>query len=635
MIENKNVWVYDIETLKSCFTYIAINVDTNEIVKYVIHKDRDDSLALIDHLKSIKGQIAFNNIGFDYPVIHEFLDNIRFKYNTPEETINELYVKAQSIISEQNKGTFGFDHFKKTLKEYEYIIPQLDLFRIWHFNNAARKTSLKALQIAINYPNVMECDIPFNKEDITLEEVENILEYNLNDVLSTLEIYKLTLDKIKLRKEIKLLTNINCLNYPDVKTGEEIILTNYCNLTNTDKWDIKKLRTRRSEIVLNDAIFNYINFKSKEFNELLKWFKSLILKDTFNISKSIIYKEFKYDYGLGGIHGCIKPGVYESDNDYFIIDCDVSSLYPSIAINNNVYPKHLGKEFLTVYNNILIDRLKAKQEGNKTINEAYKLALNGAYGKTNDQYSFLYDPLMTMTITCNGQLLLTMLCEQLVDNISDLTVLQVNTDGITVKIHKDYISTYYSICSKWEIDTKLALEYVNYSKMVIMDVNNYCSVTDKNKIKQKGLFVINKELHQDNSFKIIPIALQEYFVNNTPIEQTIKNHSNIYDFCGRQKFNSDSYGEIKYVSIDISNNPVIKVEKQQKNVRYFISNKGSTFIKKYTKGSTEFIHKGYNITIFNKYIEKSMTDYNINYKWYIKETQKIIEQIETKQLQLL
>lgn len=291
--------------------------------------------------------------------------------------------------------------------------------------------------------------------------------------------------------------------------------------------------------------------------------------------------------------------------------------------------------FLTVYNQILVDRVKAKQEGNKTINEAYKLALNGAYGKTNDKYSFLYDPLMTMSITCNGQLLLTMLCEQLVDGISDLTILQVNTDGITVKIHKDYLPLYYSICSKWEKHTELSLEYVEYSKMVIMDVNNYCSKSIDNKIKQKGLFVINKELHQDNSFKIIPIALQEYFINNISIEQTITNHKNIYDFCGRQKFNSDSYGEIKHVGNDSFGNSIIETQKQQKNVRYYISNNGSTFVKQYNKGSSEFINKGYRVTIFNKYVDKQFEQYDINYLFYIKECQKIINTIETKQLQLL
>lgn len=297
---NKNVWLYDLETLKSCVTYVAVNVHTNEIVKFVLHKDKFELSELINHLNICKGQIAFNNLSFDYPILHYIL--IKFKnYNINSykyentQIIELIYNEAQRLIQSSFIKSFN------NIKSKEVMIPQLDLFKIWHFDNAARKSSLKALQIAINYPNVMECTIPFDKEDITSIEVDEILEYCLNDVLSTLEIYNLTLDKIKLRKEIKSLTGINCLNYPDVKIGEEIILTNYCKLTNTNKWEIKKLRTYRPIIELNKCIFDYIEFESKEFNQLLEWFKSLVLTDTLNISKSIVYKGFKYDYGLGGI----------------------------------------------------------------------------------------------------------------------------------------------------------------------------------------------------------------------------------------------------------------------------------------------------------------------------------------------
>ena len=152
------------------------------------------------------------------------------------------------------------------------------------------------------------------------------------------------------------------------------------------------------------------------------------------------------------------------------------------------------------------------------------------------------------------------------------------------------------------------------------------------KIKYKGVFEIEKEYHKDNSFKIIPIALSNYFVNGTPIENTITNHKNIYDFCGRQKFGRDSYGTIHYTGKDSNNNPVEIVEKQQKNVRYYITNKGCTFIKNYNKGTNEIVNKGYQVTIFNQYFESD--NYNINYNFYIRECKKILDVIENKQLML-
>lgn len=644
-IINRNLWVYDIETLASCFTYTAINIDTNEQVKYVIHKEKDERILLYNHLKECKGQIGFNNISFDYPVIHYFLE-IYTGYTT-EELIENLYRKAQNIISDQIK-----DGFSNYFNPKDYKIQQLDLFKIWHYNNKARTTSLKSLQISMNYPNVMEMPIHHSKEDISLEEVDEILEYNLNDVLSTFEFYKKSKDKINLRKQLNEKYKLNCINYSDSKIGEQLILKLYCLATyksndtqfNWTKFyeymkEVKQLRTYRPSIKLEKCIFDYIKFESKEFNELLNTFKTKTVSELKgSIEESVIYKGFKYSFGLGGIHGCIKPGIYESDEDYLIIDADVGAMYPSIAIVNNLYPKHLGKEFCTVYKDVLNQRMIAKKAKDSVISDALKLALNTVYGKSNEVFSPFYDPEYTVKTTLNGQLMLAMLAELLVNQLDkNITILQINTDGITVKIHRSCVEDYYNLCKIWEFRTNLNLEYVNYKKMVIRDVNNYSSSKFDNEIKYKGAFEIDKVVgnepayHKDNSFRIIPIALNKYFFENIPIEDTINKHTNIYDFCGKQKFKGEDVGELHY--IEPFSQELIK-EKQQKNTRYYISTDGDAFIKNYAKGSIEKIHVGYKVTIFNKYIQKPIKNYNIDKSFYIKECYKEIEQIENKQLQL-
>ncbi len=239
-----------------------------------------------------------------------------------------------------------------------------------------------------------------------------------------------------------------------------------------------------------------------------------------------------------------------------------------------------------------------------------------------------------MSITINGQLLLCMLAEEIVDTIEDCQILQINTDGITINLNRNSINIYKQICKDWEEYTKLQLEYVEYSLMVIKDVNNYFAVTTNNKHKYKGAFEINKEYHKDNSFKIVPIALSEYFTKGTPIEDTIKSHKNIYNFCGRQKFKGEDKGYINWIDLDKYGTYYKKSQVQQKNVRYYISTKGYSFIKHYAKGSGEFINKGYRVTIFNKYQELEWKEYNVDYSFYIKECQKIINQIEDKQLNL-
>lgn len=625
----------DVETLKSVFTYSAINVDTLEKVKFVLHKD--DKFfnyqfdCLIEHLKECKGQIGFNNLNFDYPIIHWILTSgLDGDFLSKEFIIRDIYRKAQEIIEEQNKPEFNSI---VAIPYKEVLIPQLDLFKLWHYNNKARSTGLKALEISMNYPNVMEMPIDHTRDDITLDEIPGILEYNMNDVLATFEFYKKSLAKISLRKSLNQEYNIPCMNWSDSKIGEQLILKLYCDKTERDVWEVKKERTYRKSINFKECILDYINFESKEFNELLDYFKKQTITETKGaIAKSVVYEGFKYDYGTGGIHGCIESGVYESDDDYIIIDADVGSLYPNLAIQNNFFIEHLGHDFVEVYKSIIDLRMKAKKAGNMVLSDGFKLAANSVYGKSNDINSFLYDPKFTMQITLNGQLLLTMLAERLAQFI-DGQILQINTDGITVRMKREDIDGYMRICDIWEKETKLNLEYVEYSKMVIRDVNNYLAVDVKGKVKYKGAFEVDKVVgsepayHKDNSFRIIPLAISEYFTKSISIEQTIKKHTNIYDFCGRQKFTKDSYGMVHFMEDNEA-----KAEKQQKNVRYYISNKGCTFYKYYNKGTNEVINKGYQVTIFNNFIKKD--DYNINYNFYMRECNKIIKEIEKTQLSL-
>jgi hypothetical protein len=356
----------------------------------------------------------------------------------------------------------------------------------------------------------------------------------------------------------------------------------------------------------------------------------MIIKDTKGEFKhSVIYKGFKYDFGTGGIHGCIKAGVYEATKDTSILSCDVTSLYPMIGIVNSFYPQHLGVNFCKIYDMIFQKRSIAKKNGNKAVNEGLKLALNGSYGKSNDKFSFLYDPMYTMRITVNGQLMLCMLSEKLQD--AGFKMLMINTDGMEFIVPNDQKQLYYDICKQWEDSVKLSLEYAEYKKMIIRDVNNYMAVYTNDKLKYKGAFEIDKEIWKDNSFKIIQIALSDYFVKGIAVESTIKNHNNIYNFCGRHKTNRECYSEIRFVKSD-NGIPQAAKEKQQKTTRYYISNSGASFFRIYTegksKGTEEAIDKGYRVTIFNNYIQKNIQEYDINYQYYIRECYKIINIIQ-------
>lgn len=618
----KYVWIYDIEIFINFFCVTFMNRDTKEVKIFIIHTSKNDLQILLNFLRNdVSGLIGFNNIGFDYPLIHMLLINKQWiNYNSDEITKN-LYSKAKDIINNQDNNKFI-----NTIPEWNMIIPQLDLYKINHYDNAAKRQSLKGIEIAIKFDNVD--DLPFHFNHLVIdEEINRILSYNLNDVKATYEFYKLCIDKIELRKELSKEYDINLLNANDPKIGSEIFASLLSKEMDIDIKSLKQMRTYRDKILLSDVILPYIKFDNKQFNDLLNTFKSQVVTETKNsIEYSVIYNGFKFDYGLGGIHGCIKPGKYKNDEDNIIIDLDVASFYPNLAIVNEFKPKHLGEAFSTIYKHIYDERSRSKKGSAK--NAGLKLALNGSYGKSNDINSFLYDPQFTMSITVNGQLLLTMLAEKLIDQ-TNCTTLQVNTDGLTIKVNKDKQPIINEIIDWWQKLTGLQLESNYYNLMIIRDVNNYIARYTNNKVKYKGAFEIVKELHKDSSMTIVPIALSEYFLNNKPIQETIKNHKDIFDFCKRFKATEGWRSEYRYINLQTYK---IESEIQQKNIRYYISTNGSTLMKVHIDNREINIEKGYICTIFNKY--QNLENYNIDYKYYIDECNKIINEIEDKQLLL-
>lgn len=123
--------------------------------------------------------------------------------------------------------------------------------------------------------------------------------------------------------------------------------------------------------------------------------------------------------------------------------------------------------------------------------------------------------------------------------------------------------------------------------------------------------------------KIVPISLKKYFVDNIPIEETIINHKNIFDFCLRLKTNSNSTPYFRHLNKE----RIIVDDKLDRTTRYYISNIGGILLKDFN-GKLNGVNVGFSVTIFNKYIEKDFKDYNINYRFYIAEANKIKNVIE-------
>lgn len=138
--------VYDIETLNSVWTYTDIDIDTKEIKQFVIHPRRNELNTFLDYFENVDLSVGFNNLNFDYPIIH-FMFNKRKEWNEElklgvigvENIIYAIHKEAQKIIDLQNNPTGFFQTV--AIKEEDSKVFQLDLFKVWHYNNKAKSTS--------------------------------------------------------------------------------------------------------------------------------------------------------------------------------------------------------------------------------------------------------------------------------------------------------------------------------------------------------------------------------------------------------------------------------------------------------------------------------------------------------------
>lgn len=379
--------VYDIECLSNLFTYTGYCRQNKEYYQFVIHSSRNDLEDFVKHLYRDKLiMIGYNNEGYDYPIIHHILNHYNeYKFLTGYELSQRIYQKSQEVIEMEFSA----------VADWNKKIKQIDLFKIFHYDNVAKATSLKSLEISMNLLSVE--DMPFDHTHwIDEKEIYDILSYNKNDVFATNEFLNVALgntehpfykgkNKIELRQKIFAKYKLPCLNWNDIKLGTELILKLYCEKFNKDPKIIRKLGTPRSLIIIKNCLPKWMNFKHSEFDKLISFFKeSKILNGNIKgvLTFSLIFHGIKIDYGAGGAHACIKPGVYKSNDKWMILDLDIDSLYPSLAITQNLYPEHLGPEFIDIYDKEIVsvrlgEKKKPKKERDFVIVEGFKLAANG------------------------------------------------------------------------------------------------------------------------------------------------------------------------------------------------------------------------------------------------------------------
>lgn len=561
-------WIFDIETFPNTFTFATVYSNGKGMRAFEISDRKNEVEELLEFFRKVKSAghrfVGFNNNNFDYPVIHHILQKARKVHGTDKKlkvTAKELYDVAMKLINSSKENKFG-----SAIKEKDVVIPQVDLFKVHHFDNKARSTSLKMLEYNMRSTNIEDLPFPVGTV-LTDAEKDVLIKYNKHDVSETLKFYWYSYENLKLRADLTTQFGFDCTNFNDTKIGKELFIRTLekeapGSCYRKTEFGKEVRQTKRDKIVIKDCLFPYIQFDRPEFQAVHKWFQTQVITETKGVfsdlmehqigdvakyaemvvkkkklgnladctkygfddykgtrSKTFFPKEeqivelkkeqpmgwieekelkspkgaksyywcwnvaetlnvvingFRYDYGVGGIHGATQGQIRSTDKRK-IRTLDVASYYPNMAISNQTYPEHLGKTFCKVYSDLYKQR-KSTPKGSAA-NAALKLALNGVYGDSNNEFSPLLDPAYTMAITIGGQLSLCMLMEKLIDQCN-ARIIMCNTDGFEYIVDVEQFEEADKWVKWWEEVTGLEMEGGTYSTMFIADVNSYIAIKE-------------------------------------------------------------------------------------------------------------------------------------------------------------
>ena len=656
IIRGKIVYVYDIEVFQNIFHCSVKNTETNDIYKFEISERKNQLRELVKFFKQVDKYITwgdyyttniniptniifcgYNNLHYDNPIINyiiEYEDKL-MQYNIPT-ICSSIFNLSKTITTSSEDNIDEWKHWK-----YQIWFDTFDILTMLYSNKL--RVGLKEIQVTMQYPNVQEFVCDWTKP-LPLEDFDSMIDYNINDIESTSELLNRCKKDVDLRIAIEDEYGVRVLSKDGVNIGMKILTQKYLEKTGLTWWDIKDLRSPMSVIPLKDVILPFIKYDSPILQRVLEDMKNQIVSPgRKGYENKFVFNNLRYSVGVGGIHSVNSPEIIIPRDDEMLIDIDVASLYPSMLIEYEFYPKHLGKEFLEVYKQIKDERIEAKHNGDKVKNETLKLALNGLSGNLQNEHNFCYSPFAVMQIRINGQLLLLMLAEKLTQ--IGCRIVQANTDGLFVLLKKDAYSKVNSICREWEQLTKLTLEEDRFKAMYQYAINDYFAITEGNKVKEKGMFITTVKLGKGLTPKIIPKAIISFFKDGISVEDTIKNCTDIRDFLMSEK--TGKQWHVEYMN-----------EEQQRTNRFYASTNGGYLWKwkdtghkegeiitytepyvgehKYKASARQYQNMltASGVTLLNKFDDKPIEERKINYRYYIIEAYKIIRDLKPLQLSL-
>lgn len=630
----------DLECYKNYFCCGIKQLNTTERSFYEISEEKNDLDLIYQWFINYDGfLITFNGINYDEPLIKYFIQNYnKYKYLNWIDICMDLKWFSDKIIN---------DSFDEDVKKIRYIKSNwtsIDLYLYWSKGlRISKQLSLKALAIQLGYDVIQE--LPYKPDMILkVEDLPKLRHYNQQHDLGILELLCNKMDEdIKLRAYIKSEYGLECWSMDAPKIASEYLLEYYCKNTYDNSipyWQYKKqVRENRYEPT-SWRIGEYlpqVNFKTKFFQDIYTDISNSYNTDSF--LKSIPFHQNNHSVMLsisqGGIHSVNNFQIYKETEDYYIIDADVAGLYPTLFRKYKFLRKELHL-LLDKYVQMIDDRTIAKRAGDKKKDTFLKLCNNAFSGLVDSSVTWLYSPEHILALRVFGQMIQLRFMEEL--NFHGIEILFTNTDGTLVKCPKNKINEYHQVAIdiakefqiEWEFCLLNGIYFQNtnfylsdiYEEYMLDDDLNKINIKSVGKIKRKGKsFRYDKDIPLGDSTDelVIAKALEQYFINNISPTEFItnpdKHNLHIYDYCKSNKV-SKQY--------QVFHNG----ELQQNLNRYYFSKKGAyLYKKKDSKNTLDNMNVGEGVVIFNNYEKKEWKDYNINYSYYIRKTQTIIDKM--------
>ena len=622
-IRNCPVITYDIEVFPNVFHCCCKNTETGQLYKFELSERKRDLISLVYFFME-KNVIfcGYNNKHYDDVIINYIIYHYGILiHKSVEQVCESLYNLSNAVIKATTMEEIS--KFKKW--KYARYFYSMDLLTM-QFSSKLR-VGLKSMQVTMHYKNVQEYDGDFGAYLPTCE-IDKMIAYNVNDVESTEELLNRLKKDVELRLFIQDEYGIDALSMDSVKFGETILAKKYCEATGISMNELKEMRSPMDYIPLKDVIFPFIKYKNPELQAVLEEMKGQIVysKERKGYEKKLVLSNTVYSIGVGGIHSLNKPKIFRPGPDEYIGHSDVASMYPSLLIKHKLTPRHLGESFLKVYEQIYHERIEAKHSGQKLKNLALKLTLNSVTGKMQQEESWMYDPFNVFRIRINGQLILLMLVDRLLE--LNCEIVQINTDGVMFIAKKTAKDEIQETVSEVERITQLTFESDNYEAFYQYAVNDYFGVIDGYEqshdpelIEKRGMFRTEPVLGKGLAPTVIPKAVINYFLTKQPVSEFIRQQTDIHDFLMSQR--TDKKFKVRHGDRFV-----------QRINRYYASTNGYSLYKVDKDGKEENMLTKSGVTILNKMDDLPITERHINYNYYISEANKIIADLSYQQLEL-